>query len=504
MLNIIYKEKTTIFQRIETLIRTQGELPENFEPEEREYAENELRFAPGALEGIFGHHTSGNSDCCDFADTLKEYLQLKQEEALKRFETEEAGSFSTATIRGGLLKEIINHQEEYNADKVANLGYYFALKGTKCETVKLGLSLLALFNFSENDKVCYLLKNLGYCEEFTGYVTMNVSDWEEQKKQDFYFELAKKLKGWGKIDVVEEMVADTEEKKEWLLCHGCKNSILYAYLALVCAEKCDFFERLKKGNLTDEQFQGATDIMDGLLDEGPCDGMSAIEKPVELTLAYLEELQKHETDIRYAVLLCWIYDYFQDNEIEEADRVCERIRQIFGGLDVNKLIAENLSDNPHNCIQIAKRFDVDLSEQLFALMKQNFEKYFTYCYYLFDKNKLVEEFFALCEQEIDAAKYPKRMGASLGLGRLGEGVLALDMIVQYMGKYPLQGRKLLLICIQSPFTRWRNMAAKAMIDWVEGLNKPLSDIDVGLYDMVSTVAEIECNDTTKEMWEKLL
>lgn len=504
MYKFYYNPKTSIFQRIETLIRTEGELPEDFEPEEREYGENEIRFAPGAMEGIFGHHTSGEGEACDFADTLKEYLQMEESAALERFEKEEADTFRTATVQGNLLQEIIDHAEDYQPGKIASLGYCFARNGTKCETVKLGLSLLALFNFSENEKVCYVLQNLGYCEEFTSYVTINIADWEEQKKQDLYFELAKKLKGWGKIDIVEGMEIDTEEKKEWLLCHGCKNTIMYAYLAHICAEKCELQERLQEGNLTEEEFQGATDIMDGLIEEGPCPGMSVMEEPIELTLNYLEELTKHPMTLRYAQMLCYIDDYFQGAEWEDGYLVCEKIEQILQTLDADRLIEENLAEKTHQCLQIAKRFELDMSEPLFALMEQDFAEYYTYCYYLFNKDRLVEEFFALCDREIDASKYPKKMGDSLGIGKLGEGVLMLDMIVQYMGRYPLQGRKLIEISIQSPITRWRNMAARAMIGWTEEWNKPLAEIDRDLYDMVRAVAKIECNETTKEQWSKLL
>ncbi|MBQ7774686.1 MAG: hypothetical protein IJ379_02105 [Lachnospiraceae bacterium] len=502
--NIFVREKTSIFQRIETLIRTIGELPDNFEAEEREYEENELRFAPGALEGIFGHHTAREGEDCSFAETLKEYLKLDRAEALRRFEEEEAKTFQTASVSSPLLNEIMQHQEDYVAEDVANLGYYFAWKGTKCEAVKLGLTLLSLFNFSNNEQVCYLFQNLGYCEEFTGYVTMNIADWEESKKQELYFELAKKLKGWGKIDVVEEMVADTEEKKEWILCHGCKNTVMNSYLAYVCVQKCELAARLEKGNLTEEQLQGVSDIMEGLIDEGPCRGMSIVEKPVELTLNYLREVEKYPLDVDSVQLLCWIYDYFENSEIEDAKRVCEKLQQIWKPMDMKKLIAENLAEKTHACVQIGKRFEVDLSKPLFELMQENFSKYFTYCFYLFQKERFVDDFFDLCEREIDGRRYPKQMGNSLGLGKLGDGILALDMIVQYMGKYPLKGRKLLALSIQSPITRWRNMAARTMQEWTQKLNKPLAQIDVGLYSMVKDVAAIECNATTKEMWDKLL
>ncbi len=503
MINILYNPKTSIFQRIETLIRTQGELPDNFVPEEREYRENELRFAPGAKEGIFGHHASGNAEESGFVETLQEYLELKPEEALKRFEEKEAADFDIFSERIPLTKELIAHAEEYNAGKVANLAYCFVCKGTKCETVKLGLSLMALFNFSDNEKVCHVLKNIGYCEEFTEYVIMNISDWEEQKKQDFYFELAKKLKGWGKIEVVEDMVADTPEKKEWILCHGCRNSILNSYLAYVCATKCDLHERLKWGNLTEEQLLGATDIIEGLLDEGPCKGISIIEEPIELMMNYLEELERHELNVYYAVRLYDIQDYFFESELEGHADVVLKAMDLLGTMD-NNILSKELAENTQACLKLARAFNVDLSEPLFELMEQNFEKYYVYGYYLFRTKKLVGEFLELCEARVDASKYPKKMSDSLGLGNLGEGVLMLDMIVQYMDKYPLWGKKLVEICIQSPITRWRNMAAKTLAGWVKLLDRPLAEIDRDLYELVKTVARIECNDGTRERWEKLL
>lgn len=503
-MNTVYHEKKSIFERIETLIRTTGELPENFEPEEKEYADNELCFAPGALEGILKYHTAGESKGTAIKDTLKRYVQMEEGAALEKFEKEEAGDFRTASVRDGLLRDIIWNQEEYHLDKLLSLAYYFARKGTKCESVKLGLSILSIFDLSESEDGCYLLTNLGYCEEFTDYVIMNIADWEEPKKQNLYFELAKKLKGWGKINVVEEMAADTEEKKEWILCHGCRNSVMNAYLAYTCAKKCDLYERLEQGNLTEEQLRGVSDIMEGLIDEGPCAGMSALENPVKLTLLYLDELEKHALTIEYVTLLCWITDYFEKSEIVFADMVCEKAQGLLESLDLDALMAENLKDNTHQCLQVARRFYVDLSEPLYTLMQENFSKYYTYCYYLFSKERFVDEFFVLCDREIDAGCYPKEMGDSLGLGKLGDGMLALDMIVQYMGKYPLKGRKLLAISIQSPITRWRNVAGKTMLEWTKRLNQPLSQIDADLYGMVKEVAKEECNAVTKEYWQQLL
>lgn len=116
---------------------------------------------------------------------------------------------------------------------------------------------------------------------------------------------------------------------------------------------------------------------------------------------------------------------------------------------------------------------------------------------------MVEEFVALCEEKLETILYTKGMGNLMGL-KLGEGQVALDMTVQYLDRYPLLGRKLVEICMDSPIIRWRNVAAKALLGWVEKLNKPLQEIDSALYAKVMTLNIVEVNKNTKEQWSKLI
>lgn len=500
-----------IYRKIEEIIQREGRLPEDFTPEAREAKEGELLFAPGAMEGILGHHSSGKGEKTAFVPVLKQYVKISLGAALQDFEANKADTFKVATMRGSLLQEIMNHRVELDPNKVANLAYCFAANGRKAETVKLGLTMLSLFNFSDNPQVCHMLKTLGYCEDFTDYVLMSIENWPDKQKQDCYFELARKLYGWGKINVVEMLEADTEEKKQWLLCHGCENSILNAYLGLVCAEKADLFERLQKGNLSAEELRGATKIMDGLLDEGPCAGMSAIEHPVVLTLLYLKEVEQmlksgvSEEAITYVAACDRINDYFgdKDTEIVDASKVCEKIQEIIDALDVDSLLAAGLKDYTWQSIQVANLCGRDVSGKLLELMKEDFNEYYRYCNYFFQKECMVEEFVALCEEKAEAVSYSKGMGNLMGL-KLGEGQVALDMTVQYLDRYPLLGQKLVEICMDSPIIRWRNVAAKALLGWVEKLNKPLQEIAPELYAKVMTLNIVEVNKNTKEQWSKLI
>ena len=494
----------SIFLRMEQCIKQYGKLPEDFILEEKDKKTNELQYAPGALEGICGHHLmGGNGNAKDFCEMVKTYLEMDAADALVRFETEDAVTFQIATIRNELLREIYENRREYDAGKLKRLAATFVSCGKKINSVKVGLSLLNLFDLSDNEGAKRILKVLAYSEEFTDYVIWNSQSWEEKEKQEFFFELAKCLTGWGKINAVEMMKADTEEKKEWLLCHGCKNTVLYAYLGYECAMKCDLQKRLQEGNLTDEEFAGASDIVSGLLDEGPCQGMSALDEPVEFSCLYLEECRKHYWDAEQVALITDLASYFKESKIENSELVVDKVKDVLSRVDMNTFIVENIDNSTHNCLRIAKMYNIDMSQHLLRLMKMDFVKYYKFCSYLFNSNFCIEEFLDLCDRKINYNLYPNEMGESLGLGNV-QGEVRLDMIVQYLDKHYRKGKNMIRACIQSPITRWRNVAAKVLLAWVKESERSLNNIDSDLYMEVKRVAEIECVQQTKQMWEKLL
>lgn len=493
----------SIYLRMEDSIQRYGVLPKDFILEQKTIKENEIAYAPGALEGICSHHLASGGNAKDFCQLIKECLDMDPKEVLLKFEAGVFGEFQIATIRKELLQEIYENRQEYHAGALKRLGATFVTCGQKIISVKLGLCLLNLFDLSENEGAKRILKVLAHSEEFTDYVIWNVVSWEEKEAQDFYFEMAQKLTGWGKINVVEAMKADTREKKEWLLCHGCKNSVLYAYLGYECAMKSDMYERLQTGNFSDEEFAGASDIMSGLLDEGPCQGISALEEPVDFACLYLEECRKHNWDAEQVALITDIASYFKTSEIENAQVVVERAKDVLERLDMNAFIVENMENSMHNCMRIAQMYEIDMAEHLLRLMKMDFEKYYKFCSYFFEKEKYVDEFIDLCDRKIDYTKFQTGMGNALGLGAI-QGDIRLDMIVQYLHRCYHKGAKMIQVCIQSPITRWRNVAAKAMQGWVTSSGKTLAEIDAGLYGEVKRVCEVECNEQTKKMWKELL
>jgi hypothetical protein len=337
---------------------------------------------------------------------------------------------------------------------------------------------------------------------------MNISGWTQKEQNTVCFQLAQKLSGWGKIHAVERLEADTEEIQEWILCEGCKNSIMYAYLGLECAEKSNLLQRLKKGGLSERELQGAGDIMDGLLDEGPCAGISALENAGETIYFYLCESSVKKEDVHYLSQLLIIREYLEKKECDAVaeddwkEKALEKLNDILSSVDIKKILTGSLEQSPHDAVRAAQLLNVDISEKLLEQMKLNFDKYYLYGHYFFRQNRLIEDYIALCEKNIHYDKIPAGMGMESGFGK--QEHWPVDMVVQYLNRYCGQGMELIRVSIHSPIIRWRNMAAKALEGWMEQSGKTLQDIAAPLYADVCDVAEIECDAKLKKRWEKIL
>ncbi|MBQ3599943.1 MAG: hypothetical protein II992_01915 [Lachnospiraceae bacterium] len=501
----------SIYERINQIIQKEGYVPYDFELEERNQNDNEIRFAPGALEGILGHHSSGKGeDVGKLAAFFKTHLQEESSQIVKEYE-KDFGEFKMATCRNELLKEILDHRDEYDANRLVNLAIYMMVQGEKVETVKTGLVLMALFNMSEEEQVKHVLITLGCCEEFTDYMLSNILSWSEEEQNKVYFELAKKLTGWGKITVVEQLQADTEEIREWILCEGCRNDIMYSYLGLECARKCDYLNRLRAGKLNEKELQGATDIMDGLLDEGPCQGISILEDAEETIYWYLRQYENREIDVECYSQFLIIKKYLEteneeaqkdDNSYKWEQKALQTLNKILSATDVKMMVFEGLEENTYNAISIAKELEINIGPKLLALMQNDFKKYYMHGFYFFTKEQYIEEYVALAEKNLDYEKLPTGMGKILALGK--QEYWSVDMIVQYLDKYPGWGKELVRVSLKSPITRWRNMAAKTLEGWKLQTNQSLYEFDAELYQNVRLVAEEECDEDLQKRWIDLL
>ena len=118
---------------------------------------------------------------------------------------------------------------------------------------------------------------MGLSDEFTLFSVFLMRAWPAAEKE--ILELAKRVKGWGRIHCVDFITAEDEETKKWLLLNGVDNYVVPAYSAWIVYEKAHVEEVLKKDTLSYEELHGILKITEALLDEGPLSGISNMEDP---------------------------------------------------------------------------------------------------------------------------------------------------------------------------------------------------------------------------------
>ena len=263
-----------------------GVLPDHFSlPDEADSAP--VKFAPGAFDGIAIFHMG--------LDELDDEGRVKLGEALasastgKREETDALFFEWTKKHRAlSMVDEIGDyvraHQAELKIGYMYQSAKYMILHSAHIECVKIGLELLELFRGPMAD-VEEAVRTLGLCDEFTIFAVWNLRKWENGNGE--IFDLVKKVHGWGRIHAVEFLEPDTEEIRRWLLMEGAENDVMAAYSALTVWEKCDAEELLRE-KPTAEEYAAVLRLIDGLLDEGPCPGMSRVENAESVLLRVLE------------------------------------------------------------------------------------------------------------------------------------------------------------------------------------------------------------------------
>ena len=220
----------SIYERIsESLV--DGVLPDGFSlPDEADSAP--VKFAPGAFDGISIYHMG--------LDELNDEGRTELGRALasastgNRAETDALFFEWTKKHRAlSMVDEIQNyvrdHKDELKIGYMYQSAKYMIFHSTHIECVKIALELMELFRGPMAD-VVDAVRLLGLYDEFTIFAVWNLRKWEDGNEE--VFDLAKKVRGWGRIHAVEFLEPDTEEIRRWLLAEGCANNVLPAYSAL--------------------------------------------------------------------------------------------------------------------------------------------------------------------------------------------------------------------------------------------------------------------------------
>lgn len=254
------------------------------------------KFADGAIDGIFIYHTEHQSISDDAKKTMANAMMAvgkeNRDEAKMLFEELGTKARAVSAIED-LQNYIIGHRNSVSAESLVKFALYTIYNTKDRESLKFALSMLELVKL-EDDNMKDMLRILGLSDEFTLFVIFIMQQWENANEE--IFRLARKTKGWGRIHAIERLIPDTPEIRDWLLREGINNNVLPAYSAINCWEGSEAENLLFAADLSAENFSSISRLIAALLDEGPCPGISEIEKGDEVIKAYLRKAREMPSD----------------------------------------------------------------------------------------------------------------------------------------------------------------------------------------------------------------
>lgn len=353
----------SIYELIKSSIQANGELPEDFKLPPKD--PNGVPWADGALDGVYIYHTVGNEEDIEpLKNIVFQISEGKFEEAQNNLENLD---FFMISRRDPLLNWIIKEQKQINIDNLCEFTISQLSTSKNIEVIKFCLCVLEIIKLETEKDTIEKVKILALSDEFTLYCLNILKNLKNSNEE--IFEIAKKVKGWGRIYSIKYLKVTNDEIKEWILEEGCHNYIIPAYTAYTCAKKINLVEILNEEKISSKKFNDISYLMNALLDEEAITGISNLEDRELLIERYLEKaktLASAEEDY-YAIIT--LKEYIKNNkEINnELIKICDEIlnsektrnivkellKEGYGyniakylGIDIDKYILEYLQDNP--------------------------------------------------------------------------------------------------------------------------------------------------------------
>lgn len=473
-------------------------------------AGKQIRWAPGALDGVFGHH-SGTSDATEIANKI-----LKSLETLTGKSTDEsAGALyslllehRTLSYVDHLLEAVVNH-DDLNLERLHTIAQWLATGATDREPVKCAIALLGVFTGGHDRD---LLLTLGRHEELTLFVSVALSNNDNDSDLTLW-SLACLVTGWGRIHIIERLTETRDEQiKAWMLREGYKNGIMQEYTALICAKTGELLRALRRPEPDDKLLTGAGSILTALIAAGhggPFAGMESYEDGAEATELYLRHLQARDIDVQGFVDINTIEEFLKGDSSELNDTPGWRQRRE-SLLSLTKAILSRPAWEPNvrealssendqtfwPATQAARVLGVDAWDIYFERLKRGEDRW--YFALQTDNQERVDRVLKFAEETLPLQKIASGPTDALGVGPEFRDHSALDSLLQELPRFPGKGWPLIQAGLQSPTVRNRNMAVQALAAWDRttwpGEAEPL----------LKRAIKLEPEDRTREIMAKAL
>jgi hypothetical protein len=481
--------------------------------EERIGKDSKIRWAPGAIDGVLGHHvgTSENDESVRKSVALVLAYSQQPTVANKAAVYQHIIDEHIVSIIDPVIQALVN-EGGINHERLYELAHSFVTESPDREPVKFGIAILGLFRQPANQE---FFQTLGRHDEFTLFCAVALANAAEDHEAALWT-LARNVDGWGRIHVVERL-AQTQNPaiKNWLLREGFRNSVMYEYLAATCARAGGLLAALSEDHVDRELLTSAGEIIQALIAGGPAEGIDDYEDARPVIESYIEQMELSATTIEDFLHVNCIKSFLNEDESQWMARiergwtnesrvalraVCDSILNRPEWVEkARTALTTNDEVQFFHADRAAKALGIDTWKTHWQRLQQKatdpgrWYNVMALC----DEDR-IGTVIVFAEQNLDLAKISTGAANELGLGRGFEQHSCLDYVLQELRRFPVRGAKLIDAGLRSPVTRNRNISVAVLAAW------PRKDWPNGLEQSMELAAKLEPDEGVRERMQKVL
>jgi hypothetical protein len=292
---------------------------EKLPDDERRTADIKMRWAAGALDGVFGHHAGANIDPA----LAKKISSLVIKIARSDHDDQAKIDLYKLLLRDDLLtyidlvvKEVLNSKIELQP-RLQDFITFLLHEAPDRGPIKFAIAMSGIM---QNESEIETLAILGRHEEFTLYAAVALSNVMKDPELQLW-KIAQTVSGWGRIHLVERLAKTQKPQiKDWLLREGYKNNIMYEYLAFPCAVGGGLRLALESSEIDAELAKSAGEIIEALINGGPAEDIEDYDDASSVLIHYLRHLDHHASRLEHFITVHTIYHYLTEGLRDPVER----------------------------------------------------------------------------------------------------------------------------------------------------------------------------------------
>ncbi|MGX7666737.1 hypothetical protein [Flavobacterium pedocola] len=477
--------------------------------------ENKIGFAPGLMDSLFGADDSDDSK-----KRIKELSKLMKNIAKSGDQFSEQEFYQIVSNNENVIGIIDQFMDTIVDEALPTEPYLFkfakdlTIRTDNRNAVKLGIAILGL---CQNKTVLDDIKILGLHDEFTVYSAISIINLSDDPVNDLW-ELAKKVDGWGKIQIVDRLAHPevAEPIKSWLLTDGYKNNIMYEYLAMTCAVYGELHTKLEAEQIDYKLFKSTVDILGALVVEhSPSGDIYDYTEAANVIENFVRHAKQHLSDISDFNLLHKVKEFLTDL-LNDADAQNNNgwnqdlisnclidIVEILNGRDWKPLVYDGLKSKNGmlywEAKQAAELLGIDLWDTVWQKLQETpLDSTAWYDVTFYGKPEHADLIIDFAVKELPHDELGTGPKDSMGIGENYGKFMCLDYAITFLENHPGKGEKIILTGLRCPVTRNRNMAISVLDKWTK------ENWSAVIEKEVNHLKNIEPNNETRDNIKRLI